>query len=109
MTFLFAVATGLAANSQSVYQFRYKFSTENDSVTYRSVFIRQYDGSGIFRIKYKDPATRQEMLVEMNAEELELYDTNGIIDSSRILFKTTKQRKTRQCGRTVYCGRTLYL
>ena len=102
LTFLFAVATGLAANSQSVYQFRYKFSTENDSVTYRSVFIRQYDGSGIFRIKYKDPATRQEMLVEMNAEELELYDTNGIIDSSRILFKTTKQRNVLGTGKFKY-------
>ena len=100
--FLFAFATSLVANSQSVYQFRYKFSIDKDTSTYRSVFVRQYDGSGIFRVRYTDPASRKDMLLEMDVQELPFTDVKGNIDSSRLLYRITKQRTIWGSGKLKY-------
>lgn len=102
MPFLFALAASLVVNSQSVFQFRYKFFTEKDTVTYRSVFVRQYDGSGIFRVRFIDPSTRKDMLVEMDVQELPVTDTKGLIDSSRLLYRITKQRTIWGSGKLKY-------
>ncbi len=102
LLFLLALVTGLVSSSQSVYQFRYKLSAVKDTVTYRSVFIRLYDGSGILRIRYTDPASRQDVLIEMDAEELPATDLNGVIDTSSLLYRITNQRTIWGNGKLKY-------
>ena len=102
LLFLLALVTGLVSSSQSVYQFRYKFSFVKDTITYRSVFIRLYDGSGIFRIRYTDPSSRRDVLIEMDAEELQGTDTAGVIDTSSLNYRITNQRTIWGTGKLKY-------
>lgn len=102
LSILFALTTSLVANSQSVYQFKYKLSAAKDTVNYRSVFIRLYDGSGIVRTRYIDPVTRQDVLIEMDASEQPVVDEKGNIDSSLLLYKIIKQRTIWGRGKLKY-------
>ncbi len=102
LLFLLTAAISLVASSQSVYQFRYKFSAVKDTISYRSIFVRLYDGSGILRIRYTDPDSRQDVLVEMDAEELQVTNANGLIDTSSLLYRITKQRTIWGNGKLKY-------
>ena len=58
-----------SANTQSLYHIQYNFHSLDDTTTYNVFLIRYDNGTGTARIKYRSPATSQDVVIEMVAEE----------------------------------------
>lgn len=76
-----------SANTQSLYYFQYNFHSLDDTTTYNVFLIRYYNGTGTARIKYKSPATPQDVIIETVAEEQTAIDASGSENYNTVILK----------------------
>lgn len=74
--------------SQSVYHLRYNFNTTTDTTSYASFLLLNNNGTGLMKIKYKDPLSGQDTLFQRQTEEQYLVSPDGIEDTNTLLIKT---------------------
>ncbi|MEO5685483.1 MAG: caspase family protein [Chitinophagaceae bacterium] len=90
---LLALCFSNAAWCQSVYRFQYNFHQPSDSISYNAFFIRYDDGSGLLRVRYKLPASGEDVLVETDVEENYLNDPiPAKNDTGPLFLKTVNPR-----------------
>lgn len=65
----FVLCASFSCISQSLYEFEYRFTHVGDSTIYKAFFIRNEDGSGLLRIRYQQPVSKELVLVELNMQE----------------------------------------
>lgn len=73
-----------SAGAQSVYTFQYQL--QGDPVLYHVFFLRNDDGSGIFRIRFRPPNGRDDLLIEAYPEEQTPLLPSGEADTARLLI-----------------------
>jgi hypothetical protein len=85
---LLAVFTARVAAAQSVYHLQYNFNTAADTTSYTSFLLLNNNGSGLMKIKYKDPVSGQDVLVQRQTEEQYLLQQDGIEDTNTLLVRS---------------------
>lgn len=78
--------------SQTVYHFNYNFQQADDQTDYQALFILFEDGTALARIKYIKPSSGNEVKLEMNMREFYVTEQSGMIDTSRVYYKSTGVR-----------------
>ena len=75
-----------SAGAQSLYHLQYNFHSD-DTITYDAFLIRYDNGTGTARIRYKSPATSQDVVAEMVADEQYITDAQGAENTNTIILK----------------------
>ncbi len=75
--------------SQTIYHFQYQFPASVDTGIYNAFFVRNDNGSGFIRIKYNPVGTEEMRMVELNMQEEYVINTEGVIDTGKIIYKTS--------------------
>ena len=97
---LIFVITGFTVSSQSIYFLEYNFHSAADTNSYEAFLIRNNDGSGLMRVKYKYPmpGSGQGLLAIMDVEEVNILDSSGneypgrsLLKPGNVKFKTETQ------------------
>ncbi len=86
---LFFFMTGLTVQSQVIYHFEYKFPLKNDSVVYDAFFVKYSGGNGFVRVSCLVPGNNEVQLVNMKIQELFYTNPSGIIDTNKLMYKTS--------------------
>lgn len=73
--------------AQSAYTFSYNFRNAPDSITYNGFLMRNGDGSGLLRIRYKANGTSEDNLVEAFIAEQTPFDNKGEPDTNLLVIK----------------------
>ena len=73
--------------AQSIYHFKYEVPAATGSVAYEAFFERDLDGTGFIRVKYINPETNKEMLIDLETEDAYYKDKKGHTDSSMLYFE----------------------
>ncbi|MBK7433963.1 MAG: hypothetical protein IPI66_08730 [Chitinophagaceae bacterium] len=66
------------SNAQAVYRLKYQMKTEKDNTVYDALFVNNGNGGGILRIRFNNPETKEEQLVDLQVEEDYPDPINGI-------------------------------
>ncbi len=86
MPFLLALISSITVCSQTIYHLEYNFPGTADTNRYESLLVRYNDGSGFVRSIHQPGNTSDSMLVEMKLQEQYLSNSNGDIDTSRLVY-----------------------
>lgn len=79
--------SGAATQGQSVYYFQYNFNKPGNNISYYTFFSLNEDGSALARVRFTNPADKQDALVEMQLEEDFTFIRPGEIDTTKILYR----------------------
>lgn len=82
-----AIAVNLVANAQVVYHLQYKF---NDSTQYRAFFVRYNDGSGLVRITFTEPQSKQPVVAELSVQERRDDKRSGTPNTGKFYYDTAE-------------------
>lgn len=85
--FIFTFCICNSANAQSVFFMQYRYTNIADTTLYNVFLVRMEDGSGFYRVKFYDPESESDILVELMMEEKFFKDKNGFTDTTKIYFK----------------------
>lgn len=84
LLFSILVWQSLNAGAQSVFTFQYQLP--GDTVRYHSFFLRNDDGSGLFRIRFNPQNGRDDIVIEAYPEEQTPLLPSGEPDTARLLI-----------------------
>ncbi|MDB5201295.1 MAG: caspase family protein [Ferruginibacter sp.] len=87
LSFLFLFFFSKAVHAQSIYSFEYRFTNIEDTSLYHVFLVREEDGTGFYRVRFFDPETRKDMLIDMDMEQHYYTDKEGRTDETKIYFK----------------------
>lgn len=74
------------ANTQTLYQIRYSYTSEGVTDYFNSFILRNDDGTGLIRVTYEDRGDKKKRLVELEMQETYARNDDGTDDSSVIIF-----------------------
>ena len=89
LIFLLVFTSTFNSFSQSVYDLKYNFHQPDDTIDYQVFFMQYENGTALARIRYINPSDKEVVLVEMNMEEQYILDKTGVVDTGRVLYKST--------------------
>lgn len=72
--------------SQTLYQIKYSYTSEGVTDKFNSFILRNDDGTGMIRVKFKDNMDKKDRLVELEMQETYGQADDGSDDSSVIIF-----------------------
>ncbi len=84
---LFVFCSALSAKSQSVFYMEYRFTNIEDTSLYHVFLVKYDDGTGFYRVRFYDPESKNDVVVELNMEQKYYVDKNGYVDTNKIYFK----------------------
>ncbi|MEJ7611871.1 MAG: caspase family protein [Ferruginibacter sp.] len=87
LLFAFAFCISTAAQSQSVFYMNYRFTSIEDTTLYHVFLVRHEDGKGFYRVRFFDPESKDDIVVEMDMEERYFKDKNGNTDTTKLYLK----------------------
>ncbi len=65
----------------------YRFTDLADTAEYHVFLVREDDGTGFYRVRFTEPDTHEDMVVELEMEEKYFTDKNGYTDTTKLYFK----------------------
>jgi len=92
IAFILIFGATVQAYPQSLYQLQYNFHHPGDSITYHAFMVRFDDGTGLLRVRYVEPKTNQDVLIETDIEEAFTLDKSGMPDTSILVSKAIDPR-----------------
>lgn len=95
LIFLVGLLIYHTSTSQSIYQLQYNFNTASDTITYHSFLLMYNNGSGLAKIRYTEPASKTEIVAEMNTTEHFSIDKAGKEDTNTLVIQAVRTKITR--------------
>ncbi|MBL0056944.1 MAG: caspase family protein [Chitinophagaceae bacterium] len=86
------------SNAQAVYRLKYQMKTEKDNTVYDALFVNNGNGGGILRIRFNNPETKEEQLVDLQVEEDYPDPINGITGKDIFFYRLSAPRFIRGNG-----------
>lgn len=83
----FCTVLVIAVNAQTAYTLTYNFKSIGDSTNYHAFLLRNDDGSGLLRIRYKVAGNTDDILVEAFTDEQIPLDKKGDPDTNLLIIK----------------------
>ncbi|RYY66226.1 MAG: hypothetical protein EOO13_16070, partial [Chitinophagaceae bacterium] len=81
------VLLSFAAEAQSIFSIKYRFTNIQDTALYNVFLVRNDDGTGFYRVRFFDAETNDYMIVQLDMEETVFKDKDGNYDETKIYFK----------------------
>ncbi len=76
-------------NAQNWYEMNFNAQIKGQSVQVKSLLVQQAEDLGFIRMRYDDPVTHSDCLLEMKYYESDAFDNNGRIMNNAVLMQTT--------------------
>jgi hypothetical protein len=77
-------------NAQNWYEINFNAQIKGQSVQVKSLLVQQAEDLGFIRMRYDDPVTHSDCLLEMKYYESDAFDKNGRLMNNAVLMKTTE-------------------
>ncbi|HNF72042.1 MAG TPA: hypothetical protein PLP34_06500, partial [Chitinophagaceae bacterium] len=74
--------------AQSFYELQYHMPWQKETIPCKAFLVRNEDGSGFVRVKYKKPGIPQEILLQMSIEDELHMNPDGSVDTTNLFVKT---------------------
>ena len=84
---IISICIGSTLKAQSLFYMNYRFTDIVDTTLYHVFLVRNEDGTGFYRVRFYDPYSKDDMLVELDMEEHYYKDKTGFTDTTKLYFK----------------------
>ena len=87
IVFVWILCTSVTTRAQSLFHLQYRNPDPAESTIYNIFLVRNDNGSGFYRVNYRDRQTGQENVVGFTVEQKVFTDENGVINENKLYLR----------------------